>query len=100
MVKPTYIIDWSDTSKSDLKKIYKQISRKSIQGAKNVINDILEAPYKIHFPEQHQIEEYYPECRRIIVRHYKILYTIDEENNILHIVRVFDTQQDPKSMKK
>ncbi len=99
MAKPTYSLDWSDALKADLKKIYKPISEKSIQGVKNVINDILDAPNTAHFHEHHQIEEYYPECRRIVVRHYKILYIIDEPKKVLHIVRVFDMLQDPMKVK-
>jgi addiction module RelE/StbE family toxin len=92
-------IVWSDTSKKDLKKIYTFIKKESVQGAKNVISDIRKAPKKIQFPEQTQVEEYYPECRRILVRNYKVLYQINQEQNILNVVRVFDTRQNPNKLK-
>ncbi len=93
-----YLIDWSSTSKADLKNIHKYLSEISEITAKKVIHDIVEAPKSIRFPEQYQVEEYFPECRRISIRNYKILYTFDKVANSLHIVRVFDTRQNPKMM--
>ena len=39
-----------------------------------------------------------PEFRRIIVRHYKLLYI--EEGGIVFIARIFDTRQNPKKQKE
>ena len=77
--KKKYKVVWSDTSKKDLKNIFKFIKKKSYQGAKNVVSDIKKAPKSIQFPEQTQIEEYFPSCRKISVknRDYKVLYQID-----------------------
>ena len=95
--KKKYEIVWSETSKKDLKNIFNFIKEKSLQGAKNVVSDIRKSPKDIQFPEQTQIEEYFPSCRRISVknRDYKVLYQIDEEKNILNVVRVFGTKQHP-----
>lgn len=93
-----YKINWSDAAKSDLRNIYDFISQKSVQGARNVITDIRNAPRTIHFQMQYQREEFMPECRRVIVRQYKVLYTVDENRRLINIVRVFDARQDPKKM--
>lgn len=98
MAKTTYKLYWSNTAKDDLKDIYNFIKNKSAQGAKHVIADIRKAPKSVHFPEQHQIETYFPICRRLIVRNYKILYTIDTVKKELYLVRVFDTRQHPETI--
>lgn len=100
MTNTSYKVSWSDAAKADLKDIYDFIKVKSLQGAKNVVSDIREASKSLHFSEQTQVEEYLPICRRIIVRNYKILYTIDEANKCLNVVRIFDTRQNPASLKK
>ena len=47
----------------------------------------------ITFVEQFQIDEYRKDCRRIIVRNYKILYYIKDSE--IFVIRVFNTLQDP-----
>jgi len=47
------------------------------------------------FAKQYQQDEIEPEFRRIIVRHYKLIYTIEEDT--IWILRIFDTRKDPKS---
>jgi plasmid stabilization system protein ParE len=71
-----YKILWSDEAKADLIGIFNFIKNKSIQGAKNVISDIRNAPKSIYFSEQYSIEEYFPLCRKIVVRNYKLIYTV------------------------
>lgn len=93
-----YKINWSDTAKSDLNTIYNFIKKNSIQGAKNVISDIRESIQTILFSKQFQIEEHVPECRRIVVRNYKVIYQIDETKKEINIVRVFDVRQNPNKL--
>lgn len=100
MAKPSYKLNWSDEAKADLKEIYNFIKEKSEKGAENVITDIRKATKTVHFSEQYSTEEYFPECRRIVVRNYKILYTMDVAKKILSIVAIFDTRQDPKKLSK
>jgi len=84
---------WTKTAKAQLKAIYENYKIKSIQGAKNIKAEILQATKELHFAEQYQRDEIEPEFRRMFVRHYKILYI--EENGIVFIARIFDTRQDP-----
>ena len=93
---------WSDDAKSDLKKIYKRIKKKtkSVQSAKNVRTDIIAASKQIHYPQQYQIDEYLQApFRRIVVRHYKIIYKVQNQNEI-RILQIFDTYQSPFKMRK
>ena len=99
MPTASYNVNWSDSAKADLKDIYDYIKLKSPQGAKNVISDIRKASKSLHFSKQTQIEDYFPICRRIVVRNYKILYTFDDSKNTLYVVRVFDARQNPESIK-
>lgn len=93
--KKNYKAVWSIEAKGDLKNIYDFVKTKSLQGAKNVVSDIRKATKTIHFREQTQIEPYNKKYRRIVVRHFKILYSVDEKLNILYIYGVVDTNQDP-----
>ena len=84
---------WTNTAKAQLKAIYENYKIKSLQGAKTIKDEMLQATKELHFAEQYQRDEIEPEFRRIIVRHYKLLYI--EENGIVFIARIFDTRQEP-----
>lgn len=92
-------IIWTNTAKEQLKTIFYYYSEKSTQAATNIKDDILKTTKEIHFVEQYQRDEIEPEFRRIIVRHYKILYK--EYQEIIFIARILDTRQEPnKQIKK
>lgn len=93
-----YKIKWSHEAKTDVKKIYDFIKQKSIQAAKNVVTDIRNAPKTIVFDKQYSVDEYAYECRKIVVRNYKILYIADFKNKTIDIVAVFDTRQNPDKL--
>lgn len=89
---------WTNTAKAQLKAIYEIYKVKSLQGATTLKDEILQATRELHFAGQFQKDEIEPEFRRIIVRHYKILYI--EENGIVFIARIFDTRQNPNKQKE
>lgn len=92
-------IIWDNNAKTDLKLIYDFIKLKSLQGAKNVINDIVTNTKNIKFTKQYQVDEILGEpYRRIIVRNYKIIYKIHSESEI-RILQIFDTRQNPIKLK-
>ena len=76
-------IFWSLTAIDDLKTIL----------SKKTLLEITNSPKTIVFPEQFQIDEYRLDCRRIIIKNYKILY--QHQDNAIYIVRVFNTFQNP-----
>lgn len=94
----TYKVVWTDEAKTDLKDIYDFIKKKSPQGAKNVISDIRDAPKSVHYSHQNEAESYNNKYLRVIVRHYKILYRINEQKKELIIYVVFDTNQSPDKL--
>ena len=91
-------IIWTNTAKEQLKTIFYFYSEKSNQAGTNIKNEILKTTKEIHFPDQYQKDEIEPEFRRIIVRHYKVLYK--EYQGIIFIARVFDTRQEPNKQTK
>jgi plasmid stabilization system protein ParE len=84
-------IVWTVTAKNQLKAIFDFYKVKSLVGARNVKNDILNATRNIVFSKQYQQDEVEPDFRRIIVRHYKVIYKVSE--NEIQIVRIFDTRR-------
>ena len=57
MQKPIKIL-WDIQAKADLKLIFEFIKLKSLQGAKNVIRDIVAQSKNIHFVEQYQVDDF------------------------------------------
>lgn len=89
-----FSVIWTSKSFEDISNIHNYISNKiSIETANKIIDKIYQAPNSITFVEQFQIDEYRKDCRRIIVRNYKILYHIKDSE--IFIIRVFNTLQDP-----
>ena len=99
MNNPIYAVLWSNNAKLDLKDIYHSLEKNiSLPVAIKISEEIFGSLNSITFPEQFQIDEYRIDCRRLIIRNYKILYQF--HNNTIYVVRMFNTIQDPiKSLK-
>jgi plasmid stabilization system protein ParE len=89
-------IVWTNDAKQELKTIQNYYKQKSIQSSKNILNEILKTIKEIRFIEQYQVDEIDTTFRRIIVRQYKIIYTIEAKTII--IVTIFDTRQNPNKL--
>ncbi len=99
MQKPITIY-WDNEAKADLKLIFEFIKIKSIQGAKNVVKDIVIQSKNIHYPEQYQVDEILGEpYRRMVVRDYKIIYKVHSDTEI-RILQIFDSRQNPIKLRK
>ena len=87
---------WDKIAKEDLKKIYKFNKENfSINFAKKVGVEIYNQVGAIVFLEQWQEDEILGlPYRRIIIRNYKIVYLV-KNNNLIYILAIFDTRQDP-----
>ncbi|WP_281238282.1 type II toxin-antitoxin system RelE/ParE family toxin [Flavobacterium praedii] len=87
----SFRITWTASAKRDLRTIFGIVSYVKF-------TEIVKAPLDIVFSEQFQFDEYRIDCRRIIVGNYKLLYQLND--NVITVVRVFNTLQDPiKSLK-
>jgi len=91
MTKPKIV--WTKQAKEALKSIYDYYKSKSVKGARNVKSDLLNSPKTIFFSKQYQVDDTNPKYRRIVVRHYKVLYK--EENGVIQIVDIVSTRQSP-----
>ncbi|WP_109831004.1 type II toxin-antitoxin system RelE/ParE family toxin [Reichenbachiella versicolor] len=87
-------IVWADQAKLALKDIYNYYKEKSLQVAKNIKSDLLQSPKTIHFSKQYQLDEINPKYRRIVVRHYKVLYK--QKGDTISVVDIVSTRQSPE----
>jgi plasmid stabilization system protein ParE len=91
--------EWTSEAISDLKAIYNHLVEwNSRETAAKITDEILNAPNDIVFGEQFQIDEYYPQYRRIIIRNYKLLYFYNSESIVL--VAVFNTRRYPSKLRR
>lgn len=87
-------IIWTNKSLTDIEDIFDYLKFKvSLDSATKIIDEIYAAPQNIRFVKQYQIDDFREDCRRIIVRNFKILFFYDDE--VIYIVRVFNTYQNP-----
>lgn len=91
-------VEWTDKAKAQLKQIhnYLKYEKKTPQGAANVKADLIQASKEVTYAEQYQKDNINPDYRRIVVRHYKLIYK--EEKGKIIILRVFDTLNSPERL--
>lgn len=99
MSNTKFEIFWTSNAKEDLKEIYISLKNKiSKETAIKIRNELFNCTNEIVFAEQFQLDEYRLDCRRIVIRNFKILYQIRE--NSIFVIRVFNSFQNPmKSLK-
>lgn len=90
--------EWTDKAKTQLKQIhdYLKYEKKTPQGAANVKADLIQASKGVTYADQYQKDDINPNYRRIVVRHYKLIYK--EENGKIIILRIFDTLRNPERL--
>ena len=91
------IILWSTDAAESLERIFKYYFDLSEQSAERIRKDILEKVGTLRFVKQYQIDDINPEYRRIIVRHYKVVYKVEKQT--IMVLNIFDTRQDPAKSK-
>ena len=97
MKKHSLKIYWTRGAKIDLENIYNYYKDKSESFARQIRGELLNAPKSVVFPKQYQVDEIDNRFRRIIIRHYKVLY--GQSDGFLYIHRIFDARQNPKKLK-
>jgi len=92
MSNTKFEIFWTLNAKEDLKEIYISLKNKiSKETAIKIRNELFNCTNEIVFAEQFQLDEYRLDCRRIVIRNFKILYQIRE--NSIFVIRVFNSFQ-------
>ena len=59
--------------------------------ALRLLNEIITSTESLVFSNQYQIENYKSNCRRIVIKNYKVLYTVEVDS--IYILRVFDSRR-------
>ena len=99
MSNSKFEIFWTSNAKEDLKEIYISLKKKiSKETAIKIRNELFNCTNEIVFAEQFQLDEYRLDCRRIVIRNFKILYQIRE--NSIFVIRVFNSFQNPMTSLK
>ena len=99
-------ICWTDFAKKELRKIFDYYKRKaSVKVAKKIVVGITKEALKLRKqPTIGQIEEYLEnaskEYRYLIFNNYKIIYWINDENNMIEVFDVFDSRQSPNKLQR
>ena len=91
-------IIWSQASKVSLKHIWDFYAEKNTSAADRIVEEIISAAENISYRDQYQVEELLQgKFRRAVVRHFKIIYKVQDD--YLRIIDVFDARQHPDKMK-
>lgn len=83
-------VRWSRKALDSLQIIHDFYASKSLQAAENVTNDVFSTAESVIFLHQYQIDEYHKDCRRIVCRHFKILYRV--KDSTAFIINIIDTR--------
>ncbi len=97
MERKEITILWSLDAIDSLESIFDYYFDLSPQNAERIRKDILEKVSTLRFVKQYQIDEINPDYRRIIVRHYEVVYKVEKQSIL--ILNIFDTRQDPEKSK-
>ncbi|WP_394775197.1 type II toxin-antitoxin system RelE/ParE family toxin [Flavobacterium sp.] len=80
------VVFWTQNAKEDLKEIYISLTKViSKEKAIKIRNELFNCTDNIVFAEQFQLDEYRFDCRRIVIRNYKVLYQFKE--NSIFVIR-------------
>ena len=91
-------IIWTNKAKISLYEIWSFYAEVYLPVADKIVAEIITATEDLKFQEQYQQEEtLVGNYRRIIVRHFKIIYKPLEDEGII-IIQIFDTRQNPSKM--
>ncbi|MBK0371300.1 type II toxin-antitoxin system RelE/ParE family toxin [Flavobacterium agrisoli] len=101
-----YEIIWSNFAENQLDEIFEYYVKKaSLKVAKNLLQKLLAEPNTIlNNPEMFQIEDLLIDreetYRYLICKNYKIIYSVDQKLKLIKIADVFDTRQNPITIKR
>ena len=97
-MRSTLSVNWTAKAKADLKSIYYHLlENNSKEISLKIRDEIFSAPKTIIFPEQYQFDDFMFECRRMVIRNYKILYSAEE--NAITVIGVFNSHRHPSKMR-
>ncbi|TDD97405.1 type II toxin-antitoxin system RelE/ParE family toxin [Flavobacterium cellulosilyticum] len=92
---------WRKNALNELEAIYKYIKKESPQNAVLVFNSIYDLAISLpNFPYKFPVEPIIniEKVRFVVVWSFKIVYSVEKDSIV--ILRVFNTKQNPKKLKK
>ncbi len=98
MKRSDFDLIWTLEAENDLDAIYDFYLIVSEKVALKIIIEIIFEADKIIFSEEFLVDDINPNYRRIIVRHFKILYR--KVKNQIVVFAIFDCKQSPAKLKK
>ena len=84
-------VRWTEKAAEALEDVYAFYFERSETVATKVVAAIIEKAESISFPEQYQVDEIDPNCRRMFLGDYRILYRV--EGTTVHIVDILCTKK-------
>lgn len=91
-------IIWSAQAQEDLKTIYQFCKKQDQLYADRIIEQIIKSPENIIYQKQYQTDEFLGlPYRRLFIKHWRIVYK--SKGNIITVLKVFDTRQNPSKLK-
>ncbi|MFY0607620.1 MAG: type II toxin-antitoxin system RelE/ParE family toxin [Cyclobacteriaceae bacterium] len=99
-------IIWSEFAEKQLDAIYYYYTEKANTNvAVNIIHGIIKEPEKLKkMPllgqEEELLKDKNAEYRYLIFKNYKLIYSVDHNNELVKIADVFDTRQNPTKLKR
>jgi len=102
----SFEVIWSDFAETQLDIIFDYYAENAtLKVSKQIIQEILAEPNKlIENPEIGQVEDLLLnreiKYRYLICKNYKIIYSVDQVQNLIKVADVFDTRQNPIEIKR
>lgn len=101
-----FIVVWSDFAEIQLDQIFEYYrNRAGFRVATKIVRNLIQKSQILsHSPYIGAVEELLLKrkevYRFVVYTNYKIIYSVDEENLTIKIADVFDTRQNPKTLKR
>ena len=99
-------IIWSDFAEIQLDEIYEYYEKEaSIKVATKIVTGIIKESEKLIKAsfigqEEELLKERKIQYRYLAFKNYKLIYSVDEQNELVKIADVFDTRQNPPKLKR
>jgi len=99
-------LKWTEFAVQQLEEIFEYYRKKaSLETARKTVNRIADATLILtEQPEIGQIEELlknsHQSFRYLLVKNYKIIYWLNQKNETVEIIDVFDTRQNPLKLQR
>ena len=90
----------TDDAEADLEAVVAFIARKSQEAAERIGTELVALIFALdQMPNRGAPVRKRPSLRKLTHRHYLIIYRVNESQNLVEIVRIWDNRQDPQKLR-